>query len=171
MTEIWKDIPGYEGRYQASTEGRIRSIDHFVPCAHGHQRMVHGRILRPAASVRDPHLYVCLGHKAAGTPVHQLVAATFIGPRPNGYDTRHLDGNPVNNRATNLAYGTRTENILDVLRIGGRWRKLTLNDATVIRQLYAAGTPAGEIASSYGISEGHAYRIIRGGCLNNVSLL
>ena len=171
MTEIWKDIPGYEGRYQASTEGRIRSIDHFVPCAHGGQRLVRGRILRPSGSKRDPHLYVVLGHKAPGSPVHRLIATTFIGPRPNGYDIRHLDGNPTNNKVSNLAYGTRTENILDVLRIGERWRKLTLSDAMTIRRLYATGRPAKEIAAAYGISEGHTYRIIRGDCLNHDALL
>lgn len=116
--EEWRDIPGYEGKYQASNLGRIRSLDRRVPCCHGATRLVQGRVLKPAGSKRDPHLYVVLGHGASGSLVHKLVALTFLGPRPAGYDVRHLDGNPLNNRADNLAYGTRTENILDVYRLG-----------------------------------------------------
>lgn len=45
--------------------------------------------------------------------VHSLVAAAFYGPRPEGMETRHLDGNPANNRVENLRYGTQSENNLD----------------------------------------------------------
>jgi hypothetical protein len=50
--------------------------------------------------------------------VHQLVAAAFLGPRPDGLEVRHLDGDPLNNAVSNLAYGTRLENIQDKKRHG-----------------------------------------------------
>lgn len=133
--EVWRDIPGYEGRYQASNLGRVRSLDRYVKCARGGKgtRLLKGRVLRPAGQQSDPHLRVVLGHKAPGSCVHTLVALAFIGPRPEGCDIRHLDGNPLNNHADNLAYGTRTENILDVYRIGRAWRTLTAEQVQTIR--------------------------------------
>lgn len=165
--EVWKDIPGYEGRYQASSLGRIRSLDRRVNICHGATRLMRGRVLRPAGSKRDPHLYVVLGHGAAGSPVHQLVARTFHGPCPPGQEVRHLDGDPLNNRADNLAYGTRTENILDVLYMGRPWRgSVTIKQVREIRKRLNAGQSASSIArdmavstaSVYGIKQGRTFR-------------
>ncbi|MDX3713446.1 HNH endonuclease signature motif containing protein [Streptomyces europaeiscabiei] len=50
--------------------------------------------------------------------MHQIVAAAFLGPRPDGHDVRHLDGNPLNSALSNLSYGTRSENELDKARHG-----------------------------------------------------
>jgi hypothetical protein len=160
--EIWKDIPGYEGKYQASNEGRIRSIDRRVRIAHGATRLMQGRILKPAGNRYNPHLYVTLGHKAAGTPVHQLIATTFLGPRPEGMDVRHLDGDARNNRADNLAYGTRTDNILDVYRIGRAWRKLTAEQALDIYKRLQAGEKGRDLAREYGVREGTISAIKKG---------
>lgn len=151
--EIWKDIPGYEGKYQVSNEGRIRSMDRLVRCAHGASRLVRGRILKPASTQHNPHLYVVLGHGANGSLVHKLVAETFLGPRPEGLDIRHLDGDATNNRADNLAYGTRTENILDVYRIGKAWRKLTSEQALDIYKRLQGGERGRDLASEYGVGE------------------
>lgn len=150
--EIWKDIPGYEGKYQASNLGRIRSLDRRVNIAHGATRLMRGRVLRPAGNKHDPHLFVVLGHKAHGSPVHQLVARTFLGPPKKGQEVRHLDGDPLNNRADNLAYGTRTENILDVYRIGRAWRRLTVEDVQAIRARLAKGDKGVDLAKEYGVS-------------------
>lgn len=151
--EIWKDIPGYEGRYQASTLGRIRSLDRRVKCAHGATRLVNGRILKPAASRNDPHLYVVLGHGAVGSPVHQLVARAFHGPRPKGQEVRHLDGDPQNNRADNLSYGTRTENLLDIYRTGGaRPGGLNASQALDIFRRLQKGERGVDLAKEYNVS-------------------
>jgi len=113
--------------------------------------MLRGRILKPAASKNNPHLYVVLGNGAAGSQVHQLVARTFHGPQPEGQDVRHLDGNPQNNRADNLAYGTRRENILDVYRVGGAWRRLTVEDVRNIRKRLQTGEKCVSIAKDYNV--------------------
>ena len=124
--ERWQDIPGYGGRYQASDLGRIRSVDHHVRVGHGATRLMRGRVLRPAGSRRDPHLYVTLGHGASGSPVHYLVALTFLGPR--------------------------TENILDVYRVGRAWRKLTAAQALEIRRRLISGERGADLAREYGVT-------------------
>lgn len=101
MPESWAAIPGYEGRWEASTEGQIRSIP---------RRRTRGGILKLRVNKRG-YLSVVLGRETH--EVHRLVALTFHGPRPDGCEVRHVDGNPLNPRASNLAYGTRSENGLD----------------------------------------------------------
>lgn len=112
MMEHWKDIPGYEGRYQVSDQGRVRSVDHRVRLvAHGVEttRLVRGRVLRPGAQ-REGHVTVALG-KGNSRLVHQLVLETFVGPRPKGQECLHLNHKPADNRLRNLRYGSRSENI------------------------------------------------------------
>lgn len=150
--EIWKDIPGYEGKYQASSLGRIRSLDRQIgtPGTVG-CKFMKGRVLRPGPT-KDGHLYVVLGHGAPGTPVHQLIARTFIGPRPDRMDVCHNDGDPTNNRADNLRYDTRANNILDVFKNGKHWRKLSLKDVREI--LNEPSTVTGSsLAKKYGVSQ------------------
>ncbi|OUQ22164.1 hypothetical protein B5E80_15305 [Flavonifractor sp. An135] len=154
--EVWKDIPGYEGRYQASTYGRIRSVDREITqigrWGRPFTRKLKGRVLRPAATKKDPHLYVILGHGANGSTVHSLVARTFLGPPCEGEEVRHLDGDAANNRVENLAYGSRTDNILDVFRINRSWRKLSLQDMREIKHRLDAGETGASVARSFGVS-------------------
>ena len=156
MQEVWKDIPGYEGRYQASTEGRIRSVSHRVRLvAHGKEttRLMQGRVLRPGRYCKSGHVSVVLGHGAGGSPVHRLVALTFLGPAPDGCEVCHNDGDPTNNALSNLRYDTRSENIKDVLRQGGRWRRLTREDVQEIREMLKNGCGGAEIAKRFSISQ------------------
>lgn len=108
MGEVWKDIPGWEGYYQASTLGNIRRAGKQVP-------------LRPAPYGRDrKHLGVSLWRNNRGKTmkVHRLVASTFLGHCPQGYEVCHNDGNPRNNRVENLRYGTPSDNARDRLLHG-----------------------------------------------------
>jgi len=75
--------------------------------------------MKPAPNP-DGSLYVNLSRdgKYKSFKVHCLVALTFIGPRPEGLDVRHLDGDQVNNNLANLAYGTRSENAGDMVLHG-----------------------------------------------------
>ncbi len=165
MNEIWKDIPGFEGRYQASTYGRIRSVDRPVRVtSHGVEavRMVKGRILRPGKQGTG-HLTVVLGREYGSMPVHAAVALTFLGPRPAGKDVCHNDGNPQNNCIENLRYDNRTANILDVYRVGGRWRKLSLEEIREIRELMDQGAVGSEVARQFKVSPSTVSKIKLGG--------
>lgn len=116
LTETWADIPGHPG-YQASTYGRIRSIERDVVDVNGHVRHHQGRILRPSVAKRG-HLRVNVG-QAKTYGVHQLVALTYIGPCPPGLEVRHTPNpDPADNRPENLQYGTRVENMADMARDG-----------------------------------------------------
>ena len=155
--EIWKDIPGYEGRYQVSTEGRIRSLDRRVPCKCHYAgklfyRTVKGKILRPGRYCKAGHLSVVLGHGTAGRPVHQLVMLSFVGPPEEGMEVLHRNGDPTDNRLENLHYGTRLENILDVYRQGGKWKKLSVDDVQAIRFGFCCGIKEVELAAMYDVT-------------------
>lgn len=164
--EIWKDIPGYEGKYQASNLGNIRSVDRPLVCAgqkHAeYTRTMKGRILRAARFCKGGHLSVVLGHGKNGSPVHQLVALTFLGPCPEGMEVLHGNGNPTDNRINNLRYGTRTENILDVLWQGGRWRKLSIDDVEAIRFGDYCGISSKELGFMFNVSYGTIRKVLTG---------
>ena len=157
MNEIWKDIPGYEGKYQASTEGRIRSLDYEVNCRNPYtgdlfKRTINGRVLRPGKFCKCGHLSVILGHGTSGKPVHQLIMRTFVGEPPLGMEVLHINGNPKDNRLENLRYGTRTENILDVYKQGGVWRKLSTDDVYAIRFGLLCGMKGIDLARAFDVS-------------------
>jgi hypothetical protein len=111
MQEIWKSIPGYEGCYEISDQGQVRSF----------QRYPQGRILRPGR-MPSGHLSVALG-RGNSQCVHKLVLLAFVGVAPDKHECRHLNGNPADNRLENLCWGTRSENINDAVR-HGTWMTL-----------------------------------------------
>ena len=167
MEEIWKDIPGYEGRYQASNMGRIRSLDRLVRgvCHHTGKefyRKAKGKILRPGRYCKCGHVSVVLGHGAAGSPVHRLIMKTFAGEAPEGMEVLHKNGDPTDNRLENLRYGTRTENILDVYRQGKKWRKLSPDDVQAIRFGFYCGISGVELAGMLNVSPSSICSIRKG---------
>lgn len=111
MTEEWRPVVGFEGFYEVSSEGRVRSF----------RRGANGRLLRPGISSND-YPTVALGRGNSRT-VHSLVAAAFIGPCPEGEEVRHHDNDRRNPRATNLRYGTRAQNIADA-QAAGTWHTI-----------------------------------------------
>ncbi len=157
--EVWRDIPGYEGIYQASTLGRIRSLDRPLYSINHYtgepfKRIMKGRILKPGAFCKSGHLSVVLGRGTNGKPVHKLITLTFIGPTPIGMEILHNNDNPTDNRLSNLRFGTRTENILDVFYQGKPWRKLTIDDVESIRFGLYTGIKGVELAHMFDVSQG-----------------
>lgn len=112
--ETWKPIPGYEGSYEASDQGRIRSLDRTIIEKTGRAVNVRGRILKPTEGNKR-YLLVTLSGRTKR--VHRLVLAAFEGENPD-MQVRHLDGDPQNNRIENLAYGTNAENMADSIEHG-----------------------------------------------------
>lgn len=112
--EEWRPVVGYEGWYEVSTEGRVRRV------AAGTGTQVN-RPVKPQFD-RYGYLYVLLSryHVPSRKMVHQLVAAAYIGPRPDGYTVNHEDGNKTNNRPANLTYMTSAENTRHAIALGLR---------------------------------------------------
>ena len=167
MEEEWKDIPGYEGKYKVSNMGRVKSLERKVPVRNPYtgewfERTVKERILRPGPYCKTGHLSVVLGHGEVGKPVHQLVMRAFVGEPPAGMEVRHLNGNPKDNRLSNLKYGTRTENIMDVFWQGKRWRKLSIEDVVRIRFSSFCGFSDGELAAEFNVAESTIAQIRKG---------
>ena len=114
----WRDIPGYEGYYQVSNNGDVRSLDRKIINRLGHELSLKGRQLRP----KKDYEYFRVELNAHGKPklfsIHRLVLLAFVGEMPEGMQCRHLDGDAGNNNLSNLAYGTASENQLDRVRHG-----------------------------------------------------
>lgn len=161
MVEEWRSVPGYEGQYEVSSLGRVRSLDRPVRIRGGSYRVSKGRVLTP---LRHTGGYdaVHLGRKNQRL-VHELVALAFIGDRPPGAVTRHLDGDPTNNRVDNLAWGTQSENMRDVARydrpISGR---VGLEALSEIRSRLSRGEACVDIAICVGVNPNAVYKIKSG---------
>lgn len=158
VTEQWKPVRGFEGFYSVSDWGRVRSEERRV-CNHpsGSTRRVRERLIK-ARPVQGGYLCVWLNkeRKARVFKVASLVARAFIGPNPKRLDVCHDDGVNTNNRATNLKYGTRKQNMADAKRHGTwahgeRHGNAKLTDAQVL-QIIADKRPSVIVAFENGIS-------------------
>lgn len=103
MKEIWKEINGYGGVYLVSNLGRVKSL--------WHKKIQKERIMKP--HIDNGYMRVCL--RKEGRPsserVHRLVAMAFVENPDGKPEVNHIDGNKINNNATNLEWVTHTENI------------------------------------------------------------
>jgi hypothetical protein len=180
--EEWRDIPFLEGMYQASSLGRVRSVDRIVRRKDGLPQRRKGKMLTPTLNKNTGHLAVGVpnvGPWRGVAGVHRLVCAAFHGTPPQGHrhDSQredicaHGDGNPQNNRPENLRWATRSENAFDCHKhgtalIGERHprSKITEQIARQIRERHAAGERAAQIAADFGISRSRVYAVTSGRC-------
>jgi hypothetical protein len=146
----WRDVTGYEGRYQVSAAGLVRNVRR-------------GNLLRPRPSPRG-YLSVRLYRDAVGTNflVHRLVAAAFIGPIPAGRHVNHKNGPKGDNRLINLEVVTPLENHRHAKSLGliqsikGEANinaKLTEPQVREIRRLRQEGMRPRRLAKRFGVSK------------------
>jgi len=120
--ESWRAVVGFESGYEVSDLGRVRSITRTVPCKGG-TRTVNGRIRKQAVtSVGYSIITMSVDNKLTTKLVHLLVLEAFVGPRPDGMEACHYDGNKTNNRLSNLRWDTKAANAEDAVRVGKRIR-------------------------------------------------
>jgi hypothetical protein len=153
-SEEWRDIPGYEGFYQASSMGRIRRAN----------RIIRGSIDQNGYT----RIKLSMGGKKKRVFAHRLVLMAFVGPCPDGCEACHNDGDRSNNRLENLRYDTRSNNNLDKNIHGTSYcgvrhhlSKLTEKDVVEIRQAAAAGESQRSIAARYDITQPNVGYIVR----------
>lgn len=157
LSEEWRSVVGYEGLYEVSNLGDVRSF-------------YNGRVLRPYRS--RSHYVVSLHRGGNGRGkdrrVHHLVLEAFVGPRPVGMECRHFpDRDTANNRVDNLLWGTRKENCADREVQGTSQRgegnataKLSNKDIEDIRQMaMERSLSQSAIALRYNVSQSLVSRI------------
>ena len=156
IKEEWWDIPGYEGYYQASTQGRIKSVDRTVRSRYGTQKCK-GTMLTPAVG-RNYYRVTLVkeGSKKLFT-VHRLVATTFLPNPDNLPQVNHKDENKLNNCVDNLEWCTQQYN----LAYGSGRERLTDKTRKAVMQINQFGNVIAiyrstqEAARITGFSQGH----------------
>lgn len=115
--ESWLPVEGYEGLYEVSSYGQVRSLLRQTRTG---PRC--GKVLKPSPNKRGYYrVRLSKDGVACEMFIAPLVLKTFDRPRPDGLEARHLDGDKSNNRLLNLVWGTGSENTLDQVRHGTHW--------------------------------------------------
>lgn len=117
--EIWRSVVGYEGTYEVSNRGRVRRV--ATRTGRPEERLLKAALF----SSGYPGVTLSRDGVRASKSVHRLVAAAFLGPAPEGSQVRHLNGDPTDNRLSNLRYGTALENAADKTAHGTYRNKYT----------------------------------------------
>lgn len=114
--EVWKPVPGFEGLYDVSDQGRLRS---WREAGGQHRKLSEPRVCRGGKLKYgyQSHFMGRGGGREQAT-IHELVLLAFVGARPDGMVARHLNGNPQDNRLENLAWGTWKQNTQDAIGHG-----------------------------------------------------
>ncbi len=149
MEEIWNPIPGYEGQYEASNQGRVRS----------------NKKILAACNVSGGYKAVSLG-KNNSKLIHRLVAAAFLGPAPSGKQlVLHSNGDRYDNRLSNLRYGSHKDNSADAKLHGTQARgerqhaaKLTTEQVLYIR---ASNETSAALAKKFSVTTACISAIIK----------
>ena len=153
--KIWRPVVGYEGLYEVSTEGEIRNARSGKIKIYTHDKQK-----------RRPFVGLWRNNKIRIIYPHKAVLETFVGPRPQGMECCHNNGDPFDNRLENLRWDTPRNNQLDRIKHGTSNRgercaaaKLTETQVLAIR---ADTRLQREIAAEYGVRENTISRIKSG---------
>lgn len=149
-------VKGYEGLYEVSNMGRVRSLDRTVSAADGRTMHIKSRVLSTAGkSGRDrnyPAVTLWSENVGRTVQVHRLVAMAFLGPPQEGMMVDHIDGDTTNNTASNLEWVTCGENNRRAYEIGLKTpshRKLL---GIQVREIRSSELSGKELAKKFGIS-------------------
>ena len=119
MGESWKPIPEWEGYYEVSDRGRIRSVDRLVKHRGTSLRQERGRIMSQHSN--EYGYFYTMASRNGQTKriwVHRAVLEAFVSSRPEGMVTMHLNNDPADNHVKNLQWGTQAENIRQCVEEG-----------------------------------------------------
>lgn len=118
MTEIWKDIKDFEGLYQISNLGKVKSLPRYVKNIHG-QRIVKEKILKNQINKKGYYSVVLRkNNKSYTKEIHRLIGIAFIENKNNYSCINHIDGNKLNNKLDNLEWCSYKHNINEAYRLG-----------------------------------------------------
>ena len=120
MQELWRDVKGYQGCYQVSNYGRVKST--------AQHNWLHKQIIRKPKTRRYAELPLASNGKTKWVLVHRLVAQAFIPNPQNKPEVNHKDGNKLNNNVDNLQWCTKSENELHSLYTLGFYKSDKFNE-------------------------------------------
>jgi hypothetical protein len=164
MEEIWKPVPGFECAYEVSSLGRLRSFDRVGPHKRYGSFFKRGRILAPGNGPGGYLLYVlCVAQVRKTVPAHKLVLWAFVGPRPDGMEACHNDGNRQNNCLSNLRWDTQAANNRDKIAhgrsgIGAKNPNVKLTERQVL-EIRKSSVSRNKICKDYGVHPHMIYLI------------
>lgn len=177
MEELWKDIPNWEGYYQASNLGRIRSVPRRIwvePAktgrSQGHWINVKSTILRPCKRSGYYNLALCRDGKPEQCTVHQLIAQTWLNYRKeDGIVINHLNGIKTDNRVENIEITTISGNVQHAIKTGlvkvgfeATLSKLTIEDGKeMVRLRLEEHWSHQKIADKFNVSKPVVRRVMR----------
>ena len=172
MKEIYKDIPGWDGYYQASNLGNIKSVTRIVNHKRLGQQTVYERILKPNIVCGYRQVILSKDGKRNYQKVHRLVAETFISNPDSKKQVNHIDGNKLNNCIDNLEWNTPSENQIHAFNKGlskprrgkaNNFTKLTKEQVIEIKKLLKQKTHSHrQIGEIYGVTRQAIGRINTG---------
>ncbi len=159
MKELWKPVSGYEGCYEVSSLGRVRSLTRHVNHVNG-TCPKYGKILSQSPNTKGYLLVgLCVEGEQKTKTVHKLVALAFLVNPDDLPEVNHKDGNKSNNSDSNLEWSSGEDNIKHATRNGLRAKgkslpstKLSESDIPIIRLRIANGESFSKIGKSYGIN-------------------
>jgi len=118
--EEWRPVVGWEGLYEVSDQGRVRSLNRTVACKFGSTKLYKGRTLTGSVNPKTGYRTATLVDAAKGRKkyavIHRLVLEAFVGPCPPGMECCHGDLDRSNEALSNLRWDTRSANTLDAVR-------------------------------------------------------
>ena len=160
--EIWKPIEDYEGYYEVSNLGRIKSLIGWD----GHKHIKKERMLNPYKQQSSKNYYrSAVKLRKDGIKkdykVHRLVAKAFISNPENKSTVNHKDGNPLNNRVDNLEWCTQKENIHHAINTGLTVRTINTIDRDTMVEFLNNDYTYDEIAELLGVAKGTVFNYIR----------
>jgi len=166
--EAWRDIQGFEGIYQVSNKGNVRSLDRIITYSDGRVYNYSGKKLA-LTSVNNPgyiNVKLSVNQKIITKDIHVLVANAFIDNPENKPWVNHIDGNKLNNNDWNLEWSTMSENAVHALDNGltvhgekCSWSKLTNDQVLEIYSRSHNNEKHIDIARDYGITKGTVSKI------------
>jgi hypothetical protein len=172
MNEIWKDIPKFNNEYQISNFGKIRSKHAVIIRSNGTTHTRVSKILKPAKS-KDGYYKgaVCVDKKMRTYCIHRLVAEAFCFKSYETQEVNHINGVKTDNRAENLEWCNRSENILHALRLGlliprkgSQKTESKMDEATAkkLKEMIANGIKRSLVCEQLGITV-HMYKDVQRG--------